>query len=63
MRYEKKFTFEKSRELAEQILLAYEGGVALKELSDHFKMTKAMIWQKIKQARKWRARKAVEQRP
>jgi hypothetical protein len=56
----RKFTFERSREQAEEILQRYEAGATPKQLCEQYNMPAVInIWQKIKQARKWRARAGV----
>ena len=56
----RKFTFETSRERAEEMLRLYEAGSSPKALAEQFCTNVDAIWQKIKQGRKWRARKASE---
>jgi hypothetical protein len=51
----KKFTFERSREQAEEILRLYESGATPKELCERYDLPAVInVWAKIKQARKWR---------
>jgi DNA-directed RNA polymerase specialized sigma24 family protein len=54
----RKFTFERSREQAEEILRLYEGGLTPKEICAHYDLPSINVWQKIRQAKKWRARAA-----
>lgn len=60
--YQRKFTFEKSREKAARILELYEEhGATPKELGEWFDLSKQAVWQKIKQARKWRDKNSTSQ--
>lgn len=52
----RKFTFERSREKAEDILCQYEAGSTPKQLCDRYGVASNILWWKIKQARKWRQR-------
>jgi len=57
MTKERKFTFEKSRAQAEEILQLYESGVAPKDIRERYDILPSTLWHKIKTARKWRERK------
>jgi hypothetical protein len=52
----RKFTFEKSRAQAEEILQLYETGVEAAEIRTRYNLIPSELWQKIKLARKWRER-------
>jgi hypothetical protein len=53
----RKFTFERSREQAEEILQRYEAGATPKQLCEEYDLPAAInVWSKINQARKWRQR-------
>jgi hypothetical protein len=54
----KKFTFERSREQAEEILQRYETGTTRKQLCEQYDLQPINVWAKIRQARKWRGRAA-----
>jgi hypothetical protein len=53
----RKFTFEKSRAQAEEILQLYETGVSPKDIRERYDILPSTLWHKIKTARKWRERK------
>jgi hypothetical protein len=54
----RKFTFERSREQAEEILQRYEAGATVGQLRDQFGLETINVWSKIRQGRKWRERAA-----
>lgn len=58
----RKFTFERSRDLAEEILCQYEAGATPKQLCDRYDLMSNILWWKIRQARKWRERAATTNR-
>jgi uncharacterized protein (DUF433 family) len=52
----RKFTFERSRAQAEEILRLYEAGSTPRQLCDQYDLEMTNVWAKIRQARKWRQR-------
>jgi uncharacterized protein (DUF433 family) len=52
----RKFTFERSREQAEEILRLYEAGTKPRQICDQYDLEPLNVWAKIRQARKWRQR-------